>query len=95
MPEMLFQIRWPDGTRETCYSPSTIVKDYLVAERSYALHDFLAISRAALSAASDRVHAKYGVPCNRALSQIRRLETAGAAFSDTADALVVIESLQD
>jgi uncharacterized repeat protein (TIGR04042 family) len=95
MPEMHFQIRWPDGTQETCYSPSTVVKDYLVAGKSYALQDFLAISRAALSAASDRVHAKYGMPCSRAQSQIRRLEAASLAFSDTVDAQVMIESLQD
>ncbi len=28
MPEMRFLIRWPDGNRESCYSPSLVVKDF-------------------------------------------------------------------
>jgi uncharacterized repeat protein (TIGR04042 family) len=55
---MHFLIRWPDGTRETCYSPSRVVKDYLAEGQSYALRDFLDLSHAALSAASERVREK-------------------------------------
>jgi len=29
MPEMQFQIRWPDGSETFCYSPSLVIKDYL------------------------------------------------------------------
>ena len=29
MPEMRFRIRWPDGSTESCYSPSLVVKDFL------------------------------------------------------------------
>lgn len=27
MPEMYFDVRWPDGPTQRCYSPSTIVRD--------------------------------------------------------------------
>ena len=95
MPELRFQIRWPDGTLESCYSPSRVVKDHLCAGKSYALQDFLSISRTALSAASERVREKYGTPCSLALGQIVRLETASRAFASRADARVTIESFQD
>ena len=41
MPEMRFVIRWPDGRRESCYSPSLVVHDYFREGESYALDDFL------------------------------------------------------
>ncbi|MGP0061705.1 MAG: MSMEG_0570 family nitrogen starvation response protein [Beijerinckiaceae bacterium] len=95
MPETHFLIRWPDGTRETCYSPSRVVRDYLAEGQSYALRDFLDLSHAALSAASERVREKYGVPCGRALNQIARLQAASRAFAGDAAASVTIESLQN
>ncbi|MFM7324133.1 MAG: MSMEG_0570 family nitrogen starvation response protein, partial [Nodosilinea sp.] len=54
MPEIRFQIQWPDGSRETCYSPSLVVKDYFVAQQAYPLEDFVQRSRTALQIASDR-----------------------------------------
>ena len=81
MPEMRFRIRWPDGRLETCYSPSFIVKDYLVEGESYALADFLDRSRVALSMASERVRAKYGRPCPRALGELARLEMMARVYT--------------
>jgi uncharacterized repeat protein (TIGR04042 family) len=92
MPEMRFRIRWPDGRLETCYSPSLVVKDYLVEGKSYTLADFLARSRDALSIASERVRAKYGRPCPRALSELARLETMARAY--TPDARVKLETFE-
>ena len=92
MPEMRFRIRWPDGTPETCYSPSLVIKEYFAVGTDYALADFLERSRAALHIASDRVKAKYGMSCSRALAQLARIETAGGAFADTPDARVVVEA---
>ena len=74
MPEIQFQIKWPDGSQQTCYSPSLIVKDYFTPGQAYELEDFLEHSRTALQIASDRVQAKYGMPCRRALSQLQQLE---------------------
>lgn len=74
MPEVIFHIRWPAGTEERCYSPSTIIHDHLTAGHSYPLPDFVARSRAGLTAASDRVAARYGHACSSAMSQLARIE---------------------
>lgn len=92
MPEMRFSIRWPDGSRESCYSPSLVIHDYLAPGESYALADFLARSRIALEIASERVKARYGHPCSRALSQLAHIEAAGLRFSSTPDARVTVEA---
>lgn len=95
MPEMRFLIRWPDGRQEQCYSPSLVVKDYLTPGETYALADFLDRSRTALAIASDRVRAKFGVPCSLAAAQVARLEATGARFSDQADARVRVDGFQE
>ncbi len=92
MPEMRFTIRWPDGTAESCYSPSLIIRDYFAPGTSYPLADFLDRSREALTIASQRVEARYGFPCSRALGQLARLETAARAFSDQPAARVAVEA---
>jgi uncharacterized repeat protein (TIGR04042 family) len=92
MPEMRFRIRWPDGRLETCYSPSLVVKDYLVEGQSYALADFLDRSRVALLIASERVRAKYGRPCSRALGELARLQMMARAY--TPDARVKLETFE-
>ena len=74
MPEMRFEIQWPDGFQEICYSPSLVIKDYFVPTQFYALEDFVARSRLALTLASDRVQAKYGMPCSLALGQLQTIE---------------------
>lgn len=74
MPEIHFQIEWPDGVQETCYSPSLIVKEYFKPGAAYSLADFLEKSQTALAIASDRVAAKYGFPCGRALGQLQQIE---------------------
>ncbi|MBW4515761.1 MAG: MSMEG_0570 family nitrogen starvation response protein [Timaviella obliquedivisa GSE-PSE-MK23-08B] len=85
MPEIHFQIKWPDGQPETCYSPSLIVKDYFTPNSEYNLEDFVMRSRTALNIASDRVLAKYGMPCGRALGQIRQIEVTAAAYQNLPD----------
>jgi uncharacterized repeat protein (TIGR04042 family) len=94
MPEMRFHIRWPDGKRENCYSPSLVIKDFFAPGESYALDDFLARSREALMIASDRVKAKYGMPCSLALGQLARSEAGAAAYRDAPQARVLIESFE-
>jgi uncharacterized repeat protein (TIGR04042 family) len=80
MPEMRFQVRWPDGTEASCYSPSLVIKDYLAIGETYSLDDFLDKSRTALNIASDRVRAKYGFPCGRAMGQLQAIEGAATQF---------------
>ncbi len=92
MPEMRFVVRWPDGRRESCYSPSLVIKDFFREGEAYPLPEFLSLSRQALNIASDRVKAKYGHACSLALGQLARIEAAGAAFARMPDAEVVCET---
>jgi uncharacterized repeat protein (TIGR04042 family) len=95
MPEMTFILRWPDATEQTCYSPSTVIKEHLKAGESYALADFLAQSRIALHMASDRVRAKFGMPCTRALGQLADIEQRATRFSAQPDAQIAILAFHD
>lgn len=93
MPEMHFHIRWPDGRREACYSPSLVIKDYFEVGAGYAVSDFVARSRTALEIASARVAARYGFPCSLAVNQLARIEAA--AKTQAPDGVVRIESFQE
>ncbi|MNE64446.1 hypothetical protein D3C80_1598590 [compost metagenome] len=76
MPEVRFTIRWPDGTEESCYSPSTVIGNHLSAGQTYPLPEFLERARTGLNQASDRVAAKFGFSCSSAMDQLARIETA-------------------
>lgn len=93
MPEVRFRVLWPDGSREICYSPSRVVQDYFVAGKSYALADFRDRSRAALSAAAERVRQIYGAPCGRALGQLAAIEAKIRVFAERPEARVTVEAL--
>jgi uncharacterized repeat protein (TIGR04042 family) len=95
MPEMRFRIAWPDGSTENCYSPSLVIKDYLAVGQTYPLADFLMRSRTALTIASERVRAKYGYPCSRALTQLARIETASQQFLCLTSANVGVIAFED
>lgn len=81
MPEIRFQIEWPDGTQETCYSPSLVIKQYFTPDSDYKLEDFVERSRTALNIASDRVKVKYGMPCGLALGQLRHIENKATEYN--------------
>ncbi|MFZ0603218.1 MAG: MSMEG_0570 family nitrogen starvation response protein [Roseiarcus sp.] len=91
MPEMRFIVRWPDGAKDTCYSPSLVIKDYFREGETYMLSDFVARSREALMIASDRVKAKYGHACSRALGQLAEIERVARRFGDEPGAKVACE----
>jgi uncharacterized repeat protein (TIGR04042 family) len=95
MPEMRFLIRWPDGTAESCYSPSLVIKDFFLPGQDYALADFVGKSRTALNIASERVKAKYGFACSSAMDQLARIEQAAATFAHLPDARVVVDAFQE
>ena len=90
MPEINFKIQWPDGQQEVCYSPSLIVQKYFEPGESYTITDFLVRSRESLTIASDRVQAKYGFACSRALGQLRKIETTAQSYQAT-DAVTVLQ----
>ncbi len=91
MPEMRFVIRWPDGRRESCYSPSLVIKDFLREGESYPVPDFVERSRKALQIASERVQAKHGRACSLALGQLARIEATAKQFDGQDDACVACE----
>jgi uncharacterized repeat protein (TIGR04042 family) len=90
MPELRFRIRWPDATEQTCYSPSTVIKEHFTTSQIYDLPDFLARCHLALHQASDRVQARYGMPCSRALGQLADIEHRAMRFSALADAHITV-----
>jgi uncharacterized repeat protein (TIGR04042 family) len=94
MPEVLFTVRWPDDSISNCYSPSTVVHDFLQAGERYALADFMTRSRAALNLASDRVRLKYGYACSSAMDQLNQLEARALSFQSHAGAAVTVVALR-
>ena len=93
MPEMYFDVRWPDGLTQRCYSPSTIVEDYFTPGSEYELAEFVERSRTALGIAGDRVREKFGFHCTGASGQLALIERTAAAYGDITDAKVTVESL--
>lgn len=85
MPELRFSIVWPDGAEETCYSPSTVIRDHYSPGVAYKLPEFVARSRSALTAASERVRARHGHACSLALGQLARIEASAARYPETTE----------
>ncbi|MEL6438086.1 MAG: MSMEG_0570 family nitrogen starvation response protein [Cyanobacteria bacterium J06621_8] len=89
MPEINFKIQWSDGTEQTCYSPSLVVKEHFIPSTEYELNEFIEKARTALNIASDRVKAAYGFPCSRALGQLQQIEAKALEYKDIPDAKVL------
>jgi putative flavoprotein involved in K+ transport len=88
---MHFDIRWPDGKTQRCYSPSWVIEEYLATGEPYGVDDFVERVRTALNIASERVRAKYGFACSSALDQLRSIEaTAEALPSALRDSSVTV-----
>ena len=66
MPEVSFQLEWPDGQSSTLYSPSTVILDYFRPGDSLLVSELEERGVEALRAASERVRARYGFACTRA-----------------------------
>ncbi|MCR5867328.1 MAG: MSMEG_0570 family nitrogen starvation response protein [Aquincola tertiaricarbonis] len=95
MPAMHYQLRWPDASETTCYSPSLVIKDYFQPGAQYPLPDFLQRVREATQIASDRVAAKYGFACSMAADQLDTIEATAARFADRPDARVQVVAFQE
>lgn len=83
VPEMMFDVRRPDGSARTYYSPSLVVEEYLEAGRRYDLDDFTARCPESLTIASERVRAKYGFPCSWAVGSPAGIERDAARVRAT------------
>ncbi|MFD5074543.1 MSMEG_0570 family nitrogen starvation response protein [Streptomyces sp. NPDC058371] len=95
MPELYFHVRWPDGETQRCYSPSTVVEDYLTIGGVYELGDFLERSRTALGIASDRVREKYGFASTGSSDQLAQIEETAATYASLDGAKVAVEALSN
>ena len=82
MPDLHVSVRWPDGSAQRVYSPSTVVREHLAAGSEYELADFVARSRIALEAASERVRERYGMRCTSAAASLVAVERAAQRFPD-------------
>jgi uncharacterized repeat protein (TIGR04042 family) len=91
VPELQFDVRWPDGSARTYYSPSLVVEDHLSAGEAYPVPEFVRRAREALRIASERVEQKYGFPCSRAAASLAAIER-DAATRGTGE--VRVESLR-
>ena len=95
MPEVFFDVRWPDGVTQRCYSPSTVIADYFEPGGEYGLDDFVEHCRTALGIAGERVREKYGFLCTGASTQLARIELTAAAYARVDGATVTVEALVD
>ncbi len=93
MPERRFDIQWPNGNEESCYSPSSIISDYLTAGESYPLKDFVELAERSLNEASERVRAKYGYACSSAMDQLYKIKQSSTQFDQDPDALVIVKRI--
>jgi uncharacterized repeat protein (TIGR04042 family) len=95
MPAMTYRLQWPDATVSDCYSPSLVIRDYFAPGTEYELGEFLRRIREATAIASERVRAKYGFPCSRALAQLQAIEVQAQGFIKQDAARIVVLSFSE
>jgi uncharacterized repeat protein (TIGR04042 family) len=93
MPELEFVVQWPDGSRQSCYSPSRAIREHLEEGTPYTLSEFLDRARAGLQGAAERVRQVHGFLCSRALDELSELERRAGSFTDT-EATVEVLSIR-
>ncbi|WP_344428432.1 MSMEG_0570 family nitrogen starvation response protein [Pseudonocardia ailaonensis] len=85
---MLFDVRWPDGSTESFYSPSLIVEEYLRVGAGYPVTEFVDLTRTCMQIADQRVRAKYGMGCAESAHTLSRVEGAAARFEGSQEVTV-------
>ena len=90
MPEVNVPIEWPDKQRDSIYSPSTILLQYIKSGDSLSVQDFDARISEALQLASQRVYQRYGFECTSAMGELARLKTRIAAINDKSALIKVL-----
>lgn len=93
MPELHFSVKWPDGSIDSCYSPSTVIRDYFEVGKSYSLQEFLNIAGEALQSASDRVEQKFGYHCSSAMDQLSIIRHKAGLFASQPDNQIVVTEI--
>ena len=93
MPAMHFYVTWPDGSQNCCYSPSTVISEYLQPGGSYKISQFAELSEKALLKASDRVQQKYGYHCSSAMDQLAQIRQKISLFDGAEQRPVVVTKI--
>jgi uncharacterized repeat protein (TIGR04042 family) len=86
---MTFDVQWPDGRVQRCYSPSLVMHDYLSAGTDYTVADFLDRSGKALHEASERVRARFGFACSSAAWTEEEITSTATEFPANATIRIV------
>lgn len=89
---MMFDVRWPDGSSRSCYSPSLIIEEYLSAGSGYPVSDFLDRSRTCLRIADERVREKYGFGCAQSRRTLTLITESASRFDPSAE--ITIEAFR-
>ena len=91
MPEMYFRVEWPDGKQADYYSPSLVIKKYFEEGGAYPVEEFVEKARESLNIASDRVKAKYGFACGRAMGSLQQIERVASDYNAEGQGVRVIQ----
>lgn len=83
MPEVVLELRWPDGEASSFYSPSTVVYEFLKPGDRLSIAELEQKGLAALSEASERVRARYGFACTRTHEEALKLRKRVAQYNST------------
>jgi uncharacterized repeat protein (TIGR04042 family) len=81
MPTVDFTLRWPDGRRQRCASPSTVIHEHLSLGMRLPVGEFVQRSAQALQAAGERVRQRYGFACAAAAEQQEAIARAAARYA--------------
>ena len=81
MPEVVLELRWPDGEASSFYSPSTVVYEFLKPGDRLSIAELEQKGLAALTEASERVRARYGFACTRTDEEALKLRKRLALYS--------------
>jgi putative flavoprotein involved in K+ transport len=92
VPEVAFDVRWPDGSAQRCISPSRVIGAALVAGGRYPVAEFTRRACGALERGSARVRDLHGFGCAAAVQQAADLRAVAAAYDP--GALVTVEGLR-
>ena len=90
MPEVLLTMQWPDGSRSSLYSPSTVIHEHFKAGERLTVAEVKRRGSVALQQASERVRARYGFACTRTQEEESRLCGKAAEYDD-GESVEVIE----
>ncbi|MEM9567454.1 MAG: MSMEG_0570 family nitrogen starvation response protein [Cyanobacteria bacterium P01_E01_bin.34] len=94
MPEMYFRVEWPDGQQVDYYSPSLVVKQYFKEGEKYSVEEFVEKAQKSLNIASNRVKAKYGFACGRAMGSLQQIEQQSIGYQDKNQQLSIVRFIE-